>query len=207
MTLSFKAASLGVLAALGLAAAANAQAPANPDPAAVQPGAYAVEPEHTQVVFRVSHLGFTTYFGEFSGASGSLVLDPRDPAADRLEVTIPMASVHTTSAKLDEELRGGEWFDAARFPTATFRSTRVSPTGANSADVEGMLTLHGVTRPAVLHARFNGAGVNPLDKGYTAGFEVSGHIKRSEFGVSKYVPLVGDDVELIISGAFEKKPS
>ena len=84
-------------------------------------------------------------------------------------------------------------------------SRTVTSTGAGRADVLGDFTLHGVTKPLVLHVRFNGAGVNPLDKSYTAGFEARGAFKRSAYGVSTYVPLVGDDVELTLSGAFEKR--
>jgi polyisoprenoid-binding protein YceI len=83
----------------------------------------------------------------------------------------------------------------------------VTSTGPRSADVLGDLTLHGVTRPLTLHVTFNGAGVNPGDKAYTAGFDARGSIRRSDFGVAKSVPLIGDQVELIISGAFEKAPS
>ena len=192
------------LAGPALAPAALAQGPANPDPAAVKPGAYVIEPSHTRVVFSVSHMGFTTWYGDFSGASGQLVLDAAHPDATRLDVTVPIAGVSTTNAKLDDELRSPDWLDAGRFPTAMFHSTRITLTGPTDAEVAGALTLHGVTRPVVLHAHFNGAGVNPLDHNYTTGFEVSGVVKRSEFGVSKYVPLVGDDTRLIISAAFEK---
>ncbi len=193
------------LAAPAMTPSALAQGPANPDPAAVKPGAYAIEPSHTRVVFSVSHMGFTTWYGDFPGASGQLVLDPAHPGASRLDVTVPIAGVSTTNAKLDDELRSPDWLDATRFPTATFRSTRITPTAPGEAEVAGNLTLHGVTRPVVLHAHFNGAGVNPLDHAYTTGFEVSGVVKRSDFGVSKYVPLVGDDTRLIISAAFEKE--
>jgi polyisoprenoid-binding protein YceI len=202
MSLRLTLAAVG--AALLAGTAAHAQGPANPDPSAVRPGAYAIEPSHTRVLFSVSHMGFTTWYGDFTGASGQLVLDPAHPDASRLEVTLPVASVSTTNAKLDSELKSPDWLDAARFPTASFRSTRVTPTGAREADIAGELTLHGVTRPVVLHARFNGAGVNPLDHHYTSGFEVSGVIHRSQFGVTKYVPLVGDDVTLTISAGFEK---
>ena len=191
-------------AAVLAASAAHAQGPANPDPAAARPGVYALEPSHTRVLFSVSHMGFTTWYGDFTGASGQLTLDPAHPDASRLEVSIPIASVATTNAKLDGELKSGDWLDAGRFPTATFRSEHVAVTGPREADIAGELTLHGVTRPLTLHAHFNGAGVNPLDHGYTTGFEVTGTIQRSAFGVSKYVPLVGDNVTLIISAAFEK---
>ncbi len=87
----------------------------------------------------------------------------------------------------------------------TFKSEKVTPTDKNAADIEGQLTLHGVTRPLTLHATFNGAGVNIMDKHYTVGFNATGHIKRSDFGVKTYVPLIGDDVDLTLSAAFEKQ--
>ena len=185
-------------------APALAQSALVTSPAAVQPGAYKVEPGHTRMLFAVSHMGFTTWYGDFTGASGSLQLDAAKPADSRIEISVPTASVSTTNPTLDGELKSADWFDAARFPTITFKSRQVTVTSPGRADVLGDLTLHGVTRPVTLHARFNGAGINPLDKAYTVGFEVSGHIKRSEFGVTKYVPLIGDDVDLILSAAFEK---
>ena len=87
----------------------------------------------------------------------------------------------------------------------SFKSEKVVATGKDTADVEGQLTLHGVTRPVTLHATFNGAGVNPMDKHYTVGFDAKGRIKRSDFGVKTYVPLIGDEVDLILSAAFEKQ--
>lgn len=173
-------------------------------PSAVQAGAYKIEPAHTRMLFAVNHMGFSTWYGDFTGATGALQLDPAAPGRSQLQVSVPAASLATTNAVIDGELKGADWFDAARYPTITFKSRTVAPTGPDSADIAGDLTLHGVTRPVTLHARFNGAGVNPLTKAYTVGFEVSGKIKRSDFGVTKYVPLVGDDVDLIISAAFEK---
>lgn len=175
------------------------------DPSAVQSGNYGVEPIHTRVLFAVSHLGFTTWYGNFTHVTGSLSLNPRDPKACKFDIALPIASVTTTNAKLDGELKSAQWFDAAKFPTAHFVSTKVVATGAASADVSGDLTLHGITKPLTLHVTFNGAGVNPLDKQYTAGFDARGVIHRSDFGITKYVPLVGDDVELIISAAFERQ--
>ena len=192
------------LLTIGLAGPALAQAVAAP-PAQVQAGRYAVEPQHTQIEFAVSHMGFTTYYGHFSNASGSLQLSPADPAASQLEIAVPVSTVSTTSDKLDEELKSPDWLDAAQFPQMTFRSTKVVPTGADAAEVSGDLTLHGVTKPVTLHARFVGAGTNPLDKKYTVGFQIGGEINRSDFGVKTYVPLIGDAVQLTISGAFERQ--
>ena len=192
------------LAASLMLGAAGAHAQGAPDPTAARGGAYKVEPNHTQVGFSVLHLGFTKYDGVFSGASGSLTLDPQSLAATALDVTVPVASVATTNAKLDGELRAPDWLDADKYPTMRFHSTRITRTGADSATVDGELTLHGVTRPVAFNARFIGAGSNPLDHAYTVGFLVSGAIHRSDFGVTKYVPLVSDTVDLTINAAFEK---
>lgn len=196
---------VGAVAAVAFAAPAWAQQDLTTDPARVRAGRYTVEPDHTQIEFAVSHMGFTTYFGRFSGASGRLDLDPAAPAAIRLAVRVPAASISTTSDALNGMLRGPQWLDAARFPEIAFRSTRVIPAGAGRAEVQGELTLHGVTRPLTLQVRFQGAGTNPLDNRYTVGFAATGRIRRSEFGITTYVPLVGDEVDLTLSGAFEQE--
>ncbi|AOX20761.1 YceI family protein [Kozakia baliensis] len=171
----------------------------------VQAGNYKIETTHTQVAFSLLHFGFTNYSGLFSGATGTLSLDPAHPTNDKLNVAIPVASVQTTSDKLTDELKGADWFDTAKYPNATFVSTKVVPNGKGKATVTGDFTLHGVTKPIVLHVSYIGAGINPLDKAYTVGFHATGIIKRSDFGVKAYVPMVGDDVTLSIAGAFEKQ--
>jgi len=175
------------------------------DPSKVPAGTYKVEPGHTQVLFSVDHMGFSYFSGNFSGASGSLILTPKTPSAMAVNVSVPTASVSTTVPKLTEELKEADWLDAAKFPTMSFRSTSVTPTGNGHADVAGMLTLHGVTKPLTLHASFVGAGVNILSKHETAGFQLSGVLNRSDYGVSKYVPLISDQVTITINAAFEKQ--
>jgi len=172
--------------------------------ATAKPGSYKVESYHTQVGFSISHFGFTNYSGLFSGATGSLQLDPAKLATSKLDISIPVDSVTTTVSKLNDELKGEQWFDTAKFPNATFVSTQVVPT-AEGATVTGNFTLHGVTKPVVLHVRFIGAGVNPIDKAYTVGFEATATIKRSDFGVKTYLPALGDEVKLSIAGAFEQQ--
>ena len=173
------------------------------DPATVQAGAYDVEPLHTRVLFSVSHLGFTTWYGEFTKVSGSLSLDPKAVGKSTLEIHIPVDSVSTSNAKVDGELKDQPWFDAKQFPEIVFKADKVTEAGKGSAKVAGTLTLHGVTKPVVLNVKFNGAGTNVLDKKYTVGFEVSGKIKRSDFGIKTYLPLIGDDIDVTISAAFE----
>ena len=174
------------------------------DPAKVPPGTYAVDPYHTQVLFSVLHLGFTNYYGNFSGVAGSLSVVPKKPSTMAVNISVPVASISTTVPKLTEELKGADWLDTTHYPTMVFRSETVTPTGPTTADVAGNLTLHGITKPLTLHATFVGAGINMLDHKMTVGFQLTGTVKRSEFNVSKYVPLVSDDVPLTIAAAFEK---
>jgi polyisoprenoid-binding protein YceI len=189
---------------LGTALASNAQAQTvSHDAAATQDGAYSVEPYHTRVLFSVSHLGFTTWYGEFSNVSGSLNLNPKAPSKSTLEIHIPTNTVSTNNTTVDGELKGDKWFDATQFPEIVFKADKITQTGKGTGKVTGSLTFHGVTKPVTLDVKFNGAGINVLDKKYTAGFEVSGKIKRSDFGVKTYLPLIGDDVDLIISAGFE----
>jgi polyisoprenoid-binding protein YceI len=191
------------IVAIVMASAVMAAPPASPTLGSVKAGTYKVESYHTQVGFSLSHFGFTNYSGLFSGATGSLRLDPANPGASRLEVTIPVQSILTTVPALTDELKGEKWFDVTKFPQATFTSTSVAVGPDGAATIAGNLTLHGVTRPIVLHAHLVGTGMNPIDKMYTVGFQASGTIKRSDFGVSLYAPALGDDVDLTIAGAFE----
>jgi polyisoprenoid-binding protein YceI len=192
---------LSLASLLAIIAVAEAAAGISLD--SVKVGRYRIEAAHTQVGFSISHFGFTNYSGLFAGARGNLQLDPAHPAANRLEVDIPVDSIVTTIPKLTDLLKGEQWFDAAKFPQASFSSTDISFGPKGEITISGNLTLHGVTKPVTLHAHLVGAGVNPLDKQYTVGFEARGAIKRTDFGVSLYAPALGDEVELKIAGAFE----
>ena len=187
-----------------LAAAAPAFAQAVTDPSKVEAGTYAVDPNHTEVMFKVSHMGFSNYSGVFFDATGELKLDPKDPSASSLKVSVPVATVTTSVAKLTEELKSPAWIDAGKFPEMTFVSKKVTLDGTDKASVAGDLTLHGVTKPFTLAVKFVGAGMNPLSKKYTVGFEAEGDIMRSDFGVKTYVPLIGDKTHISINGAFQK---
>jgi polyisoprenoid-binding protein YceI len=176
--------------------------PPSHNPASVPSGTYKIEPNHTQVMFSVLHFGITPFYGTFSQAFGSLVVDAKNPSADQLDVGVPVASVYTTSPRLTEELKSQAWFDAADYPTMTFKSTKVIPTGKTTAKVTGDLTLHGVTKPVTLSVSFVAAGVNPMMHLLNVGFTATGTIKRSDFGVSTAVPLVSDETKIMISATF-----
>ena len=187
------------------------QKPGARNAAAVSGGTYTADAGHTLVRWEVDHLGFSPYFGIFGDVTGTLTLDPKNVAAAKVSVTIPVSKVTTASAGLTAHLlkaapAGGkaDFFGAAP-ADATFVSTKVTPRG-DKATIVGNLTLNGVTRPVTLNAQFYGAGKMPADMGgkENVGFRATASIKRSDFGISMGIPLVSDEVKLDIAAAFEK---
>ena len=110
----------------------------------------------------------------------------------------------TTDPKLDAKLKSDAFFDVAKFPKATFKSTNIELTGEGTGKLTGDLTLHGVTKPVTLDVTFNGAGTAPMTQLYVIGFDAVGTLKRSDFGIKNFVPLVGDEVKLVISCEFDR---
>jgi len=156
----------------------------------VPSGKYTIDNSHTNVLFGLSHMGFSQYYGRFNTISGTLEFDAKAPEKSKLDVKIDIASIDTNSAELEKKLVGGDWFDAAKFPSATFVSTKVEKTSATKGKVTGDLTIHGVTKPVMLDVTFNGAGQNPILAVPQLGFSATTKIKRSDFGVAQYVPMV-----------------
>ena len=176
--------------------------PGTPDATKVVSGTYQVEPRHTQVLFTVNHLGFTEYTGQFTNPTGTLVLDAANPGNSKVDITIPIANVLTTVPQLDEHLKAPDFFDAAKFPTAKFVSTKVTVTGA-TATIAGNLTLKDVTKPVVLKARFIGAGNATMGaKKLNFGFAATTSINRSDYGINFIIPAVSDKVDLVINAGF-----
>lgn len=178
--------------------------PGTPDAARVKAGTYKVDSAHTQIAWTVNHLGFNAYHGLFGDPTGTLTLDPAKPAAAALSIEIPINRLESTSDALNKHLLSADFFDVAKFPTARFVSAKIDVKGT-TARIAGNLTLHGVTKPVLLDARFIGAGDNPMSKAPTVGFEATTTINRSDFGISYGVPVVSDRVELRITAAFEKQ--
>jgi polyisoprenoid-binding protein YceI len=201
----------GIAAAPALFAQGAPQVPGAADPSRVTAGTYAADPGHSLIAFEVNHFGFNDYYGIFGDVAGTLEIDPANIAAAKVDVTIPVASVTTASARLTSHLLrpgkdGGkpDFFGAAPAP-ARFVSTNVERTGDMTANITGDLTLNGVTKSVTFEAEFTGAGANPFNKKETVGFEAETEIKRSDFGVNYGIPMVSDEVELDISVAFEKQ--
>lgn len=183
------------LAALFLAATFPAQA---------APVAYTFDPTHTAVIWHINHIGFSNPSGKWMVSSGTLDLDEAKLQDSKVNVQIKVADVITGVPKLDEHLIGKDFFDVAQFPTATFVSDKVEVTGKDSAKVHGMLTLHGVTKPVTLKVKMNKMGVSPVTQKQTVGFTAFTTIKRSDFGISAYLPGLSDEVKLEIEAEANK---
>jgi polyisoprenoid-binding protein YceI len=187
------------------------QPPGQMDVSRAQAGTYAADARHTLIGWRVNHFGFNDYFGIFGNVSGTLTIDPAAPQNAKVDITIPVAEVTTANQGLtDHLLRAGRDGGKPDFfgpnpAAARFVSTNVVPNGTN-ARITGDLTLNGVTKPVTIDAQFTGAGsaMMPPNR-LTLGFEGTTTIKRSDFGITTFVPMVSDEVELDITVAFEKQ--
>ncbi|MEQ9435135.1 YceI family protein [Hyphomonas sp.] len=170
--------------------------------AEVKAGDYSLDRTHAAVLFRINHLGYSTYIGRFEMFDASLTGDANDPASSSVEAVIDMTSLDIANDEFADELMGPDWFDTAAFPQAVFRSATVALTGDTTATVSGDLTLHGVTAPVALDATFNGAAFDRLRGADVIGFSATGRIDRTQFGVSKYSGLIADEVEIEIQAEF-----
>lgn len=161
---------------------------------------YTIEPDYTQGVFRWSHLGFSNPAAQVSQGQGTLEFDPADPTRASVQVTIPLSSLNTGVPALDEHLLSEDFFEVAKFPTATFSSTKVERgAGKDRLKVTGDLSLHGITRPVTLDVTVLKVGSNPRTQLPTVGFEATTTLKRSDFGLGAYVPQVGDEIRMQIT--------
>jgi len=167
-------------------------------PAFAEPVAYTIDANHTYPYFEVDHLGLTTQRGRFNKTGGRIVLD----AAARqgsVEVSIDAASIDMGFARWNDNMRGENYFNTATYPSIVFKAERLVFDGDKPVAAEGSLTLLGVTRPLTLTiSRFHCAP-HPLNKRETCGADILATLKRSDFGMTKYIPSVGDEVRLSIA--------
>lgn len=167
-------------------------------------GEYTLDPTHSSLTARVSHIGFSNFTLRFDGLSGSLVYDPAHPEMASVKVTVDPKSVDTQVPALTAELQGQKWLNAAQYPAITFLSKAVRPEAGGHGKVDGELSLLGVTKPVTLDVDFNGSGKGLMGE-TRAGFSASTVIKRSDFGLKTYEPVIGDEVRFVIEAEFTKK--
>ncbi|TCB75597.1 YceI family protein [Acinetobacter sp. ANC 4173] len=164
-----------------------------------KPVAYQIDPTHTATVFSWSHFGFSTPSANFSNIQGTINVDNDKPVNSSVNVTIPLSSLNTNVAALDEHLKKAEFFDAINYPNITFKSTKVESLGNNQYKITGNLTVKDVTKPVVLDAVLNKQGEHPMTKLQSIGFNATTSFDRSAFGVGAYVPNVGDKITVNIT--------
>ena len=173
--------------------------------ATAAPETYTFDSTHTLPTFSVNHLGMSTVRGVFEGSTGKVTIDNAAKSGS-VEVTIPTGTVFTGYLKptgagrtRDEHLRAADFFNAAEFPTMVYKSTKFVYTGDKPTSIEGTLTLLGVTKPVTLKVDHFTCGPHPFNKKEMCGADLSGTIKRSDFGMKFGVPAIGDDVALAIA--------
>lgn len=160
---------------------------------------YVIESPHTQIMFTVNHLGFSHSTGKFLGYEGAFSLDRMNPSNSSVAITINTDSLDMGHEEWNKHLKDADYFNVEKFPTMTFKSTTITVTGKDTADVTGNLTLLGVTRPVTLKVKHNKSGPYPFGEKYVAGFDATTTIRRTDFGMTSGVPMVGDEVEIRIS--------
>ncbi|MCH7313375.1 YceI family protein [Acinetobacter sp. ANC 3882] len=185
--MQFKTLSLGL--AVALASSVTLAAPVD----------YKIDPTHTATVFSWNHFGFSTPSANFTDIQGTIKVDTAKPANSSVEVTIPLSSVNTNVAALDKEFQEEAWFNAAKYPNITFKSTKVETKDKKHFKITGDLTVKGVTKLVVLDAVLNKQGEHPMAKVPAIGFNATTSFNRSAFGIGNYVPNVGDKITVNIT--------
>lgn len=165
---------------------------------AAAPVTYQIDPSHTYPRFSYSHLGLSTQLSSFRKTTGTLVFDAQAKTGSA-DIVIDMTTVNTGDSSFDEHLRGEDFLDTAKHPTATFKSTRVNFEGDKPSRIEGVLTIKGISKPVTLTVTSFTTTTHPMAKKAAIGANAVTQIKRSDFGAGKYAPLVGDDLRIEIA--------
>lgn len=159
---------------------------------------YTIDTNHSYVLWHINHFDFSHPSGKWMVAEGKLILDKDKPQNSNVNVVIHVGDIITGIPELDKHLKEPLFFDVGKFPQATFVSDKVTLIGKNSADVHGVLTVHGVSKPITLNVKLNKIGVSPITNKETVGFTATTDLKRSDFGMTTLLPGLGDDVQINI---------
>lgn len=175
-------------------------------PAEIGGGNYAVDPDHAVILWKIDHLGFSTYVGRIETFEANLDIDPASPEAAKIDVAIDLTTIDSGVEALDDQLKGTNFFDVANFPQARFTSTSIVQTSPQTANIQGDLTLKGETRPITLSATFDGAGTDFLrGNAEILGFSAKTTLDRTEFGIDYLAPAVGSTVDIEIFAEFVQR--
>ena len=170
----------------------------------LQAGEYQLDPKHAALLFKIQHLGLSTYVGRFNTFDAQLNFDPKNMAAASLKAVVDINSIDINNDVLSKTLQNDTWFSSAQYPQAFFVSHTVTSISDTVFNFTGDLTLRGITKLVTFEATFHGGADNWLTGNYTLGFSAVGKIKRSDFGMDSYIPIVGDEIDLEIYAEFVK---
>lgn len=159
---------------------------------------YQLDPVHSSILFRIRHLNITNVFGRIDGPTGVIHLDEANPAANSVEIMVKSEKLDTRNGDRDKHLKSKDFFNVVQFPDIIFKSSSFRPIDATTYEVEGDLTMLGVSRPISAKVTLTGTGEDPWG-GYRAGFEASFSVKRSDFGMNYAMQNVADEVDLTVS--------
>lgn len=171
---------------------------------ALKSGNYTLDTAHASLQFSLNHMDLSDLYGRFDRFEMSLNLDESTPETAELDVLIDLDSLFVATPEFSETLKGPGWFNVSDHPQARFESETITRTGDTTAEVAGTLTLNGRQAPVILAVTFNGGAQNMITGKYTVGFNATGSLNRSDFGLGEFVPLVSDEVTLRFSGEFVK---
>ncbi len=160
---------------------------------------YQIDSKHTATLFSWSHFGFSNPTANFNDVQGVISVDDKHPEKSSVSVTIPVKSVDSHVEALDKEFLTDAWFNEAKYPNITFKSTKVQTKDKKHFKITGDLTVKGITKPVVLDATLNGMGEHPMAKKPAIGFNATTSFKRSDFGIAQYVPAVSDEIKVNIT--------
>jgi len=172
------------------------------DVSKLKAGQYSLDKSHASLLFKVRHLGLSTYVGRFNKFDANLSFDPSAIESAQLEALIDIDSLDINNPSLKDDLMDGTWFNQAKHPQARFSTLSVRQIQGIEFEFTGNLEWRGVTKPVVLLVTFHGGANNVLSGKYTLGFSAQGSFKRSEFGMDAYIPLVGDEVVIEAEAEF-----
>jgi len=193
-----------ILTGVALMPSPVALADASPNAKEAPSGVYQLDPNHASVTFKINHLGFSRYTARFDKMEGTLNFNSDAPEQSSLNITVYPNSIDANNAKLEEELRGDNWFNVIKFPRATFQTTKIERTSPTTGKITGDFTFLGVTHQLTLDTTLVGVGMHPMMHKPVLGFSATGTFRRSDFGMQNLLPMVGDEVTLQIEAEFDK---
>ncbi|MGS2723691.1 YceI family protein [Porticoccus sp. GXU_MW_L64] len=159
---------------------------------------YVGDNSHTEVIFKINHLGFSTTYGRFTNVDSELLYDAENPANSKVSAIIYTDSVDLGHGPKTDHIKASDFLNAAQFPNITFASTEVKAVADNQLQITGDLTILGVSKPVTLQVTINKIGKHPIYQSDAIGFSATGKLDRTDWGVSAYAPMVGKEVSFNI---------